>query len=121
MRYSHELQARAIEIAANKLGLDAHITYFNRKMDLHTWADRIMGFWHRKGIPVKRSYLMCDCLDVNFFFTENGAAVYTYAGYADARDGNEKIVEAFKKANTMREEMQRTIERLAADEEEAQE
>lgn len=121
MRYSHELQARAIKIAANKMNLDAHITHFYRKTDLHTYADRIMKSWYRNGMPAKRSYMMCDTLDMNFFFTEDGTAVYTYAGYADTRDGNEKIVEAFRKANAMREEMQATIEMLAAqDEEEAQ-
>jgi hypothetical protein len=113
MKYSNEIQAEAIERAAKRLKLDAHINYCDYKKYLHGWADRIMKMWFRKGMPYKRSFLMCNSLDVNFFFMKEGEAAYTYAGYADNRDAQEKkIVEAFRKANKMREYMQEEAEKL---------
>lgn len=113
MKYSNEIQAEAIERAAKRLKLDSHINYCDYKKYLHTWSDQLMKRWFRKDMPYKRSFLMCNSLDVNFFFLENGEAVYTYAGYADDRDAREyKIVEAFRKANQMREYMQEEAEKL---------
>lgn len=102
MKYSHEKQRIAIEKSAKRMNLDYHITEIECKRDLHTWADKIMGRFFRKGMPVKKSYMMCDTLDMNFFFSKDGIAMYTYSGYADDRDGSDKIIEAFKTANKMR-------------------
>jgi hypothetical protein len=113
MKYSNEIQTEAIERAAKRLNLDTHITYCEYQKDLYNWADRLMKMWYRKGMPYKRSFLMCDSLDVNFFFMKEGEAAYTYAGYADNRDAQEeKIVEAFRIANKMREYMQEEAEKL---------
>lgn len=112
MKYTIEQQTEALAEASKICNLDAHITTFERKSDLHTWADRIIGIFYRKNIPVKRSYMMCSTLDMDFFFTKEGEAVYTYAGYADSRDATEeKIVNAFRMANKMKEEMQKAIEK----------
>lgn len=110
MKYTHEQQTNAIDRAAHKLKLDAHITTPEYKKDLCTHADKIIGWWFRKYMPIKKSFMMCETLDMDFFFTQDGTAVYTYAGYADARDGNEKIIKAFRTANLMRETMQKEIE-----------
>jgi hypothetical protein len=113
MKYSHDIQEQAIEKAAKRLNLDAHITHCDLKSDLHTWADQLMKRCFRKGMPFKRSYMMCETLDINFFFVDNGEAIYTYAGYADNRDSKEeRIVEAFRKANLMRTYMQEEAEKL---------
>ena len=111
MRYTHKQQAEAMEKAAKKLNLDAHITILQYKKDLHTWADRILARFFRKDMPIKRSYLFCDSLDVDFFFTEDGEATFTYAGYADHRELEEdKLIKAMCMAKQMREEMQKNIE-----------
>ena len=100
----------AIEKAAKACGLDAHISFLNKKSEMVTWADRVIGIFFRKGMAVKRSYMMCDTLDMTFFFTKNGRAIYTYAGYADMRDASDKrIVTAFRKANEMRNEMEKAL------------
>ena len=113
MKYSHEIQAKAIEQAANRLNLDTHITYCEYIKDLYNWADRLMKMWFRKGMPYKRSFLMCDSMDVNFFFMKSGEAAYTYAGYADNRDAcEEKTVNAFRIANQMRIYMMEEAEKL---------
>ena len=110
MLHTEKQFADAIEKAAKKCGLDSHINYINKKTDMRTWADRVIGVFFRKGMAIKRSYMMCDALDMTFFFLKNGKAVYTYAGYADKRDAcEEKIVEAFRKANQMRIEMEKAL------------
>ena len=110
MKYSHEQQEKAMRIAAKRMNLDAHITTLRYKKDLHTWADRILTRFFRKGMPIKRSYLFCDCLDVDFFFTESGEAAFTYAGYADHKEcDDEKLLKAMQIAKQMREEMQNVI------------
>lgn len=112
MRYTNEQQIEALVQASKICKLHAHITTFQRKSDLQTWADRIIGIFYRKHMPIKRSYMMCSTLDMDFFFTKDGEAVYTYAGYADNRDATEeKIVNAFRMANRMREEMQKAIQK----------
>ena len=110
MKYTEKQFAEALAKASKKCGLDSHVTYFSKKSDLTTWADRVIGFFFRKGMPVKKSYMMCDSLDMTFFFFKNGIAAYTYAGYADMRDAREeKIVNAFKKANEMRLAMEEAL------------
>ena len=110
MKYSEEQFADAIAKAAKKCGLDAHIYYLYKKSDMQTWADKLIGLDFRKAMAVKRSYMFCDSLDMTFFFDERGNAKYTYSGYADKRDASdEKIVNAFKKANKMRLEMERAL------------
>lgn len=114
MKYSHEQQAKAMSKAAKKLNLDAHITTLQYKKDLQTWADRILARFFRKEMPIKRSYLFCNSLDVDFFFTEDGEAAFTYAGYADHRDlDDEKLMKAMHMAKQMRDEMQKIIEEAA--------
>ena len=110
MAYKEKQFADAIEQAAKKCGLDSHVSYISKKSDMQTWADRVIGFFFRKGMAIKRSYMMCDTLDMTFFFLKNGEAMYTYAGQADKRDATEnKIVNAFRKANEMRIEMEKAL------------
>lgn len=114
MKYTHVEQARAMEKAAKILGLDAHIVGIDYKKDAYTWADRIMvGRFFRKGMPVKRSYLFCESLDVTFFFLED-KAVFTYAGFADQRDLKaDALPKAFELAKRMVEEMEKAVEEIA--------
>lgn len=112
-RYLHSQQAKALEIASKKCGLDCHVSFIEKKSELYTWADKIAGRFFRKRMPVKKSYLYCNSLDVDFFFLEDGTAVYTYAGYAEQRDATEeKIINAFRIANKMRLEMESAIKEL---------
>lgn len=107
------LQEQALEIAAKRCGLDAHIVCIERKPELHTWADRIASRFYFRGMPIKRTFLFCETLDMTFFFDQHGSAMYAYAGYADSRDATEtKIVNAFKKANHMRLQMEIALKEL---------
>ena len=90
MAYMEEQFAKALELSAKKCGLDSHVSWLNKKSDMSTWADRIIGIFYRKGMPIKRSYMYCNALDITFFFLKNGEAVYTYSGYADKRDATEE-------------------------------
>ena len=60
--------------AARRLGLDAHITYMERKGDAYTYAEKLMLNSYRKGMPYKASYLYCDTVDACFFFDHDGQA-----------------------------------------------
>lgn len=119
MKYTEEQFALALSEAAKKCGLDSHIYYLKRKADMQTWADRVIGCCYRKGMPVKRSYMFCDALDMTFFFLPSGKAVYSYAGQDNQSDATEeKIVNAFRKANEMRIEMEKALERMSEKENE---
>ena len=113
MKYTEEQFAVGLAEAAKKCGLDAHISYLNKKADLKTWADKVIKTFYRKGMAIKRSYMFCDTLDMTFFYLPNGKAVYSYSGYASQHDATEeRIVNAFKKANEMRMEMEKALERM---------
>lgn len=113
MAYTEEQFAKALEMSAKQCGLDAHICYMENKSNLQTLADKIIGRFFRKGMAIKRSYMWCDTLDMTFFFLENGEAVYAYSGYADKRDASEeKIVNAFRKANEMRVAMEQALKQM---------
>ena len=65
--------------------------------------------------PVKNSYMFCDTLDMCFFFGPGDTPKVAYAGHAgaDERDITEgKLVEAFRKADTVL----RAMKRLAGEE-----
>lgn len=110
MPYTEEQFEKALEISAKQCGLDAHVSHLYKKSDMQTRADRIIGIFFRKGMPIKRSYMWCNSLDMTFFFLKDGTAVYTYSGYADNRDATEEqIIQAFKKANEMRLTMEQVL------------
>lgn len=113
MEYTEEQFAKALELSAKKCGLDAHISWLDKKANMCTYADRIIGVFYRKGMAIKKSYMYCDSLDMTFFFFKNGEAVYTHSGYVDKRDATEeKIVNAFRKANEMRVTMEHTLKEV---------
>ena len=112
MKYTHEQQEIAIEKACDVCQLGSHIFNPSLKSNLSTWADRIMGRWYRKLMPIKQTFMYCNTLDMNFFFTEDGRAMFTYAGYCDNGCECDSLVNAFKIANEMIKEMQKVIAQL---------
>lgn len=61
-------------------------------------------------LPVKNSYMFCDTLDMCFFYGPGDTPKVAYAGHAgaDERDITEgKLVEAFRKADTVLRAMKR--------------
>lgn len=112
MKYTHEQQERALSIAFKRCEMDNHTVRFERKTDLVTWADRLIGFFYRKNMPARKTYMYCNTLDMTFFYLQNGKAMYTYAGQADERDSGELLVKAFSKAEEIRKEMQKAIEEV---------
>ena len=109
MQYTNEQQEQALSIAFKKCGLNNHTVYFEKKSDMQTWADKLMGFFFRKGMPVRKSYMYCETLDMTFFFTLEGRAMYAYSGYADERDSGKNLIEAFNKADEVRKAMVEAI------------
>lgn len=107
---SIERQAELISEACKKAGLDGHIRWIERKKDAYTWAEKIaMGFKGKETMPVKNSYMMCDALDMCFFFDEAGRANMAYAGCTsvdqpDIFEG--KLLQAFEKADQILKIMQ---------------
>ena len=71
-RLTIEQERDALYNAARRVGLDARITYMERKGDAHTYAEKLMLNSDRKGMPYKSSYLYCDALDTCFFFDHDG-------------------------------------------------
>lgn len=76
-RLTIEQEREALYQAARQVGLDAHITYMERKSDAHTCAEKLMLNSYRKGMPYKASYLYCDTVDACFFFDYDGRATVT--------------------------------------------
>lgn len=76
-RLTIEQERDALYNAARRVGLDAHITYMERKGDAQTYAEKLMLNSYRKGMPYKTSYLYCDTLDACFFFNHDGHACVT--------------------------------------------
>lgn len=112
MKYTHEQQEKALGIAFKKCGLNNHTVIFEFKKDLVTAADKLIWIWYRKKMPVRKSYMYCNALDMTFFFTKDGKAMYTYAGQADERDSGELLIKAFAKAEEVRIEMERAIKEV---------
>lgn len=115
MKYTLEQQEQAIIQACKEFDLDCHITQFEHKKDLSTWADKIMSRWFRKSMPFKRTYMYCERLDINFFFSEDGTAMFTYAGYCDSSKEAGNLQKAIMIADRVRLQMKRNIIKLAID------
>ena len=54
-RLTIEQERDALYNAARRVGLDARITYMERKGDAHTYAEKLMLNSYRKGMPYKSS------------------------------------------------------------------
>lgn len=74
-RLTIEQERDALYNAARRVGLDARITYMERKGDAHTYAEKLMLNSYRKGMPYKSSYLYCDALDTCFSSTMTATPV----------------------------------------------
>lgn len=100
-----ERQAELITTACREVGLDTHIRWIEGKRQAQTWAERIaVRFMGAAQLPVKNSYMFCDTLDMCFFYTPQGVPQVAYAGYAAAASADlaeGKLVEAFRKADTV--------------------
>lgn len=108
---TREQQAENIHKACIEAGLDGHVKWIERRTQANTWAEKIAVRFKGNGpLPVKKSYMYCDTLDMCFFYGPEGIPYMTYSGYAtvnskDITDGT--LMEAFRKARqvlgTMRE------------------
>lgn len=114
-------QAAFIAMACKEAGLDTHVRWIEKKSQAQTWAERIaIRFKGRGHLPVKNSYMYCDTLDVCFFYSDGRTPTIAYAGYAtagspDITEG--RLVEAFKKADTVLRAMKRLSEETKKPEE----
>lgn len=106
-----EQQAELIYQACKEVGLDGHISWIDKKCEAQTWAERIaVRFKGTEQLPVKNSYMYCDKLDMCFFYGPQDTPQMAYAGYVTAASSDiteGKLIEAFRKANTVLQAMQR--------------
>ena len=100
-----EQQEKLITAACHEAGLTAHVRWIANKRQAETWAERIaMRFKGTSPMVFKNSYMYCDTLDMCFFYTPQGVPQVAYAGYATADSADitkGKLVEAFRKADTV--------------------
>lgn len=113
-----ERQALLISRACKEAGIDSHVRLMQGKKQAQTWAEKIAAQFMQNGqhLPVKNSYMFCDTLDMCFFYGPGDTPKVAYAGHAgaDEKDITEgKLVEAFRKADTVL----RAMKRLAGEEE----
>ena len=97
-RLTIEQERDALYNAARRVGLDARITYMERKGDAHTYAEKLMLNSYRKGMPYKSSYLYCDALDTCFFFDHDGHACVSVS--ASWRNGAKDLGRPIREALT---------------------
>ena len=110
-----ERQAELISLACKEVVVDSHIRFIERRKEAQTWAEKIAVQFMQTGqqFPVKNSYMFCDTLDMCFFFGPGGTPRVAYAGHAgaDERDITDgKLIEAFRKADTVLRAMKRLAE-----------
>lgn len=53
--YTEKQFEMAIEKAAKVCGLDAHISFLNKKSEMSTWADRVIGIFFEKAWRLKEA------------------------------------------------------------------
>ena len=66
----HDKQMYAMDKALHELNLDAHIYQVPYKKDLSTYADKLIGIQFERLIPIHRSFMYCNSLDMDFFFSK---------------------------------------------------
>jgi len=110
-----ERQAELIAKACKEAGLDSHIRWIAKKNEAQTWAERIAVQFKGAGqLPVKNSYMYCDKLDMCFFYGPQDTPQMSYAGYVTAASSDiteGKLVEAFRKADTVLQAMKQLAEK----------
>lgn len=113
-----KLYAEAIFQACRECGLEEYALCIEKVSRFQNHAEKIVKPFFYKGIPVKKSFMRCEGLDMCFFFTKDGSAMYSYAGLANAKDADEgHIVKAFQTANRMRAAMEKALKELLEKEE----
>lgn len=76
---SREAQTRILHDAARQCNLDGHVKVADKKVDLYTFAERMMGhFGWRRGVCYKQSYLCLDSVDTCFYINEYNKACCTF-------------------------------------------
>jgi len=95
----HDKQMYAMDKALHELNLDAHIYQVPYKKDLSTYADKLIGIQFERLIPIHRSFMYCNSLDMDFFFSKDNIAMYSYSGRCFTKEEGEKLIKAFEKAN----------------------
>lgn len=109
-RYLMEMAGREVrEAVRNMWGIWDDDAYDKA---VETLAEKIAVQFMQAGqqLPVKNSYMFCDTLDMCFFYGPGDTPKVAYAGHAgaDERDITEgKLVEAFRKADTVLRAMKR--------------
>lgn len=112
MTYTNGQFEMAMKAAASACKMDIHIFHPRMKSALHLCERQDVLNYHN-FMPLKRSFMNCDHLDMTFFFDEDGNAKYVYSGYVDANGEADKVIKAFDTAEKMRVFMNRYLEQIA--------
>lgn len=108
-----ERKAELIRIACHRAGLDGHIKWIKYKKDLISPVEMIAATHNALPLPIKRSCMYCDSLDMCFFYTDRNEASVAYSGRATLKRDmgeDEKLIAAFRKAREVLKIMQELID-----------
>lgn len=80
MGLTNDQRIKILHDSCRECGIDGHIVVAEKKSDLHTVAEKALGWlgWY-KNIPHKNSYLYMDSVDACFFISKNNYANVTFA------------------------------------------
>lgn len=105
-----ERQAELIHDACRECGLDGHVSWLRSYKDAVNGAEKLcFSPFDRESVPIKKSFMYCDSLDMCFFYDQTGHACVSYSGRStliqpDMKDN--KLVEAFEIAKKVLTKMQ---------------
>ncbi len=75
MRLTNEQKIKILHDSARKCNLDSHVTIREKKIDLQTHAEKMMGNMSHVKNPHKNSYLYFDSVDACFYIERETACV----------------------------------------------
>ena len=114
MELNSEQIKNILHDSARKCDMDGHVVICEKKVDLQTNAERMMGNMSYVKNPHKNSYLYLDSVDACFYIERKTACVtFTARWDVGSKDLSiERMVKAIVLTGNMLEEMQRMINEL---------
>lgn len=115
MILTNEQKIKILHDSARICDLDSHVTVCEKKADLQTQAETMMGNMSHVKNPHKNSYLYFDSVDACFYIERETACVtFTARWFAGSKDLSlEKMEKALNSINKMLETMQGMINELS--------
>lgn len=115
MRLTQEQKIKILHDSARECNLDSHIITADKKSDLHTQAEQMMGNMSHFKNPHKNSYLHFDSVDACFYIErENACVTFTARWGVGSKDlSMDRFEKALININKMLEIMQGMINEMS--------